>query len=179
MPFLAAIISPSTATQLSPTTGLTSLSLTSQPATLALSPGASAVKVSDEKPDSAAIPKTLTAKPKCAMTMPNTGIGVRSSLRPLSGIHAATARADDNAMPKSGNIPISGANFHIARQLNNKIAAAPISQYFRRPRSSRRQRNRGPTNKASIKRTAIGTVALLKYGGPTDILSPNASAAIG
>ena len=82
-------------------------------------------------------------------------------------------------MPSSGNMPISGASFQTAIPLHNRIAAAPISQYLTRMMSSRRQRIMGPISKASINSTMMGTVALLKYGGPTEILSPIASAASG
>ena len=125
------------------------------------------------------MPKTLTAIPKWAMTMPKMGNGVRSNLRPRSGNQAATPKARDKAMPNSGNMPISGASFHTVIPLHNRIAAEPMSQYLIRFRSSRRQRNIGPISKASINSTMTGTVALLKYGGPTEILSPMASAASG
>ena len=108
------------------------------------------------------MPVMLIASPKCAITMPHIGIGVRRKLRPHNGSHAATAKAAARDSPRIGNTPAEG---EAMRSMMRTTAAAKIgarANEVTRFGSSRRQRSIGPTSNANMMSNAIGTVALLK-----------------
>ena len=104
---------------------------------------------------------------------------MRRRSRPISGSTLATASPAASAMPRNGSGLIVGANATSPSATIAAASAGSANLALVRPIRSSRQRSSGPTAITS----SIGTKKIapigLKYGGPTETFSPNASVSNG
>jgi len=110
---------------------------------------------------SAAMPASATATPKCAITMPHVGSGVRRRLRFHSGARLATATTPATVMPSSGSTPTSPPNNTSPNSTTAPAKMATGSRVHNFLPSSLRQLSSGPATMTRQRISASGPATLL------------------
>ncbi len=116
------------------------------------------------------MPTSVTAIPKCAMTIPQVDSGVRRNFRPTSGRNAEIASIAAIPSPAFERRPPGIVTIAIATTVT-PTSAGTISRFSFSPESPLQLSN-GPTQTSSARSNASGPATALKYGAPTDNLSP-------